>query len=151
MTVHAMEPNGGQEEGILRELLRVTRRHLVLLEPSYELGGAETRAWIEKHGYVRDLPGVLTRLGHPPQRVEKWGFDANPRNEGALVIVTKQPGKETVSPDFVSPISKRKLVRRSDCYFCPDDGHAFPVIGGIPCLLLDNAQLVSKLGDFPDK
>jgi hypothetical protein len=53
-----------------------------------------------------------------------------------------------IAPSFVSPISGRELVKRDDCWYCPGDGHAFPVIAGIPCLTLENAILVSKLGQI---
>ena len=148
LTIHAIEPNHGQEQAILAELLRVARRHLVLIEPSYELGSPETRARIERLGYVRDLPRILEHLGHPPTRVEPWGLDVNPANEAALILVEKGDAPPATPPRFVSPISGRPLVSRPDCWFCPDDGHAFPIIAGIPCLTLENGVLASKLGQF---
>jgi hypothetical protein len=146
-TMHALEPNHGQEKAILAELLRVARRYLVLVEPSYELGDETTRQRIEAHGYVRGLPDALRELGYPAQRVERWELDINPRNQAALIVVEK-PNLGVQAKGFVSPLSKRPLVRRPDCWFCPDDGHAFPVISGVPCLTVDSAILASKLGEF---
>jgi SAM-dependent methyltransferase len=145
LTFHAIEPNHGQEETILRELLRVARSHVVLVEPSYELGSAVTRERIERLGYVRGLPDTLTSIGYPPALVELFGIDANPANQAALIVVEKQAARQPQKIGFTSPISQRPLVRRPDCWFCPDDGHAFPVIGGIPCLTTDSAILASKL------
>ena len=34
-TNHSLEPNGGREEVILKELLRVTNKYLILFEPIY--------------------------------------------------------------------------------------------------------------------
>ena len=148
VTFHAIEPNHGHEQAILAELLRVARRHLVLVEPSYELGSDETRARIERLGYVRDLPAMLTRLGHPPIQHERFGLDANPRNEAALIVVDKGIAGTAGEPQFASPLSGRPLVARGDCWFCPEDGHAFPVIGGIPCLTIGCAILASHLAAF---
>src|SRR5262249_6245549 len=100
MTFHAIEPNHGQEAEILTELLRVALRHLVLIEPSYELGSSETRARIKRLGYVRDLPETLRRLGYPAARVEHFGIDANPMNEAALIVVDKGAAKSTSAPRF---------------------------------------------------
>jgi uncharacterized protein YbaR (Trm112 family) len=148
LTLHSLEPNGGREKAMMTELLRVARRHLGLVEPSFELGGDETRAWIERHGYVRGLPGTLTQLGYPARVVEPLGIVGNPMNVSALIIVDKESASDPSSVQFVSPISNMPLVRRHDCYFCPDDGHAFPIIAGIPCLTIENAVLASKLDQF---
>jgi uncharacterized protein YbaR (Trm112 family) len=32
--------------------------------------------------------------------------------------------------------------------YCHDDGHAFPIVQDIPCLVAENAILASKLGEF---
>lgn len=147
LTIHALEPNHGYEDAILAELLRVARRRLVLVEPSYEMASPESRARMDRHGYVRGLPETLKRLGYAPNRVERFPYNANPLNEAALIIVDKpEPVSEADLPSFISPISGRKLLPRQDCWYCPDDGHAFPVIAGIPCLVVENSVLVSKLG-----
>ncbi len=148
LTVHAVEPNHGREEIILRELLRVARRHLVMIEPSYELASPEQRARMERLGYVRGLPAVLERLGYPARRVEPWAFNANPLNAASLIVVDKPNAAAAAAPQFVSPISGRALVTRPDCWFCPDDGHAFPLIAQIPCLTPECAILASKLDQF---
>jgi uncharacterized protein YbaR (Trm112 family) len=149
LTIHAVEPNHGLEDAILAELLRVTRRHLVMIEPSYEFASAEARARMERLGYVRGLPAALQRLGHPARRVERWPLNSNPLNEAALIVVDKTPAAPEGETRFISPISGRNLVEREDCWFCPDDGHAFPVVSGIPCLTVENAVLASKLAQFP--
>ena len=148
LTVHAVEPNRAAAASILAELLRVTRRHLVMIEPSQELGGEETRANIERHGYVVGLPEELRRLGYQPRIFEPWGIDPNSSNKAALMVVDKVASEAAESGGFVSPVSLRPLVRRHDCWFCPEDGHAFPIIQGIPCLTIDHAILASKLADF---
>jgi hypothetical protein len=151
-TFHALEPNRGREEAILRELLRVTRRNLVLVEPSYEIASPDARARMDRLGYVRDLPGALARLGHAPARHEAWDIDVNPLNPAALSVVVK-PGRPASRglDACVSPVSGKRLVARADCLFCPEDGHAFPVIAGIPCLTAGNAVLCSHLGSEPDR
>jgi hypothetical protein len=148
VTVHAVEPNYGREDVILSELLRVAKRHLVMIEPSYELASAEARARMERLGYVRGLPAALERLGHPARRVERWKYNSNPLNEAALIIVDKPAARGKTEFHFISPISGGKLIERKDCWFCPEDGHAFPVVAGIPCLTMENALLASKLDQF---
>lgn len=146
ITVHALEPNHGYEDVILAELLRVARRQLVLVEPSYELASAEARSRMDRLGYVRGMPETLKRLGCAPRRVERFPYNTNPLNEAALIVVDKPAAaSRSDAPSFVSPISGRNLLPRRDCWYCPDDGHAFPVIAGIPCLTVANSVLVTKL------
>jgi hypothetical protein len=151
LTVHAVEPNYGREEAIVEELLRVAARRLVMIEPSYELGGAATRARIERFGYVRNLPGVLRRLGFETYSIEPWGLDASPENEAAIIVVEKAEERPSTKPLFVSPISGKPLVRRPDCWYCKEDGHAFPIVSGIACLTAQSGIIASKLEQFsPD-
>jgi SAM-dependent methyltransferase len=147
VTIHSVEPNAGYEREILSELLRVTRKRLILYEPSYELGSEATRKRCEKHGYVRGLAATLTELGHAPSRHELWGPHFNDDNESALIVVDKTAGAAR-APSLVSPISKKPLVRMEDCLFCEDDGHAFPIVAGIPCLTTDSAIVATKLSSF---
>lgn len=148
LTVHAVEPNHGREEAILTELLRVARKHVVMIEPSYEFASAEGRTRMDRLGYVRGLPSTLRRLGYPARVVERWLHNSNPLNQAALIVVDKFPAGSGGQPRFVSPVSGCDLVERKDCWFCPEDGHAFPILAGIPCLAIENAILASKLDAF---
>ena len=148
LTVHAVEPNHGREEAILTELLRVARKHVVMIEPSYEFASAEGRTRMDRLGYARGLPSTLRRLGYPARVVERWLHNSNPLNQAALIVVDKFPAGSGGQPRFVSPVSGCDLVERKDCWFCPEDGHAFPILAGIPCLTIENAILASKLDVF---
>ena len=149
-TFHAIEPNHGREEAILNELLRVTRNYLVLIEPSYELGSVATKKHIEEYGYCRGIPRIIKRLGYSILNHELFEF-SDPTNENAIIIVQKSK-KKTLKPmrqnSFVSPMSHKPLLRYKDCWYCKDDGYAYPIINNIPCLLKENAILVSKLSKF---
>lgn len=146
-TSYALEPNGGREGPILAELLRVSRRYLVLIEPGYELADAEGRAHMERHGYVRGLADELRKLGAKILEYETWSHTHNPRNPTQLLVAEKKPGTPNV-PRLVSPIGHTPLEARDTVLYAPAEGFAFPVIAGIPCLVPDNAVLVTKLDEF---
>src|SRR5208283_2840477 len=63
-TSHSIESNIGKEEPILRELFRVARKFLILLEPGYELANPEAKKRMDSHGYCRNLPGTAAALGY---------------------------------------------------------------------------------------
>lgn len=69
-------------------------------------------------------------------------------NEAALIVVDKGASAPRSVHHFISPISRKLLTRKTDCWYCADDGHAFPIVGGIPCFNAENAVLVSKLDKF---
>ena len=153
-TFHSIEPNGGREREVLTELLRVTEHYLVLVEPSNELGSAATQARIEKFRYVKNVHATLLEMGCRVARFERWGLDAIPENEAALIVVEKRPRRpgpgrvRAAAPRLASPFSKLPLNSRSDCLYSPEDGMAFPIIDGIPCLLRSNAIIATQLDAF---
>lgn len=155
-TSHSMEPNGGHERAILRELYRVTRRWLVLREPSYELGNSETRAHIERHGYVRGIPEALSELGYEVVEHELFGEDENPRNQSALTVIRRH--EDTEAADWVerghpyaSPISHDPLIHTGEAYYSETDCLVFPVLSGIPCLLAEQGVFSSQYLAFANQ
>jgi len=150
-TFHAIEPNHGREEMILRELLRITKHYLILIEPTYELGSYETRKHIEEYGYCRCLPQIIKKMGFRILKHELFGF-SSVDNENAIIVIEKNKKRNTKKPlteiQFISPISHKPLFQLKNCWYCKDDGYAWPIINGIPCLLKENAILVSKLMDI---
>ncbi len=157
---HSLEPNGGKEVELLAEIYRVTGGHIVLREPSYELGNAATRAHIERHGYVKGLADTLRGLGAEILEHRLWETNENPNNQAALIIARKPGAAVETWPEghpYVSPVSGGPLRASREAYFCPDDGLVFPILAGIPCLLPENGifssrfpELVARLAEAAD-
>tara|TARA_B100002052_G_scaffold256571_1_gene247420 strand:+ start:7249 stop:8172 length:924 start_codon:yes stop_codon:yes gene_type:complete len=157
-TIHALEPNGGNELNLLKELIRITRKYLVLFEPNYELGSNDSKKHIEKHNYVKNLYGVAESLGH--EIIEnKIIFDSNPKskNNTGVLIIKKVENKEKNNKnklklsDWACPISKQNLEIRSNYLFSKESKMAYPVIDEIPILLKNKAILATHLDDLDDK
>lgn len=133
-TSHTVEPNGGREAEVLRELYRVTSRYLVLLEPGYELASNEARARMERLGYCRNLPGVAEQLGMKVVRHERFAHSVNPLNPTALTVIEKQPDAPAAQPSFACPQFGDPLVPQAGALFSATSLRAYPTLGGIPCL-----------------
>lgn len=151
LTNHSIEPNGGHEAPILRELARVAKRYVILVEPDYESASAEQKARMRQHNYVQNLRGRLAELPGRVIRDEPWPYFVNPLNKASLLIFAKDGAKEghmSETADYVSPLSKQPLIAASGCYFCPAEGLAYPIVMDIPLLHERAAVIASHTGDF---
>jgi uncharacterized protein YbaR (Trm112 family) len=146
-TSHALEPNGGREREGLAELARVSRRWVVLFEPSYELGGEGTRAHVEKHGYIRGLPAAAEAHGLTIVRHELIPETAMPTNETAVLVLRKDAPRPAPQRWHVCPRCRTELQALKGALFCAAEGLVYPVIDGIPCLTERDAVVASAFAD----
>ena len=103
-TSHSIEPNGGNEEAILQELFRVTRKFLILLEPGYELANDEARRRMDFHGYCKNLKVIAESLGYGVLKHNLFPFTSNPLNPTAITIIKKED--DTMSSIAYSCVSQ---------------------------------------------
>ena len=147
MTHHAIEPNGGMEDTICRELNRVTRKYALLIEPSWELACNEQRQRMLHHGYVKNLPVALERNGFNILVNEPWAHDSNPLNVAALILAEKTAvAKDADFGDFqfAYPSSNFLLQKVADGYYCERMGVLFPAVQEIACLLEEECLLATR-------
>lgn len=150
-TSHAIEPNGSREEEILKELFRVTKKYLVLFEPIYELATEAAQERMRHHGYVRNLKATAEKLGMKIEMYQLMECIMTPLNPSGIILISVENENNSAkidSPVFC-PITKTKLEKRADCYYSPEGLLAYPIVGGIPCLLPENAILATKFDVRP--
>ena len=143
-TSHSIEPNGGNEEPILRELFRITKKFLILLEPGYELASQEARQRMESHGYCKNLKGIADTLGYDVLEHRLFPFIANPLNPTTLTIIKKDDYAELPSHVLACPKFKAPLMEIKGMLFSPEALVVYPIVGGIPCLRIENGIFASK-------
>lgn len=145
-TSHSLEPNGGREREALRELLRVTRRRLVLCECLYELAPEQAQARMREHGYVRGLAETLRSLGAEVKECRLLPYSPNPLNPSGVIVVEKS-ARAGVSPvpELRCPLTHTPLVREADLCVSPLTGIVYPVLRGIPLLRAEHAVMASRL------
>jgi len=149
-TAHAVEPNHGKEQAIIGELLRVTRDKLILFEPSYELGNADTRARIETHGYCRDLPSAALSAGGRIVMHQLLKDAMRRENNTAALVIEKVHASPVAAFDkvrFACPQCRTTLVETKGNHYCTRCALVYPSIEEIPCLLLENGILASRYAD----
>jgi ubiquinone/menaquinone biosynthesis C-methylase UbiE len=144
-TSHSIEPNGGKEEEAIRELYRIARKYLILLEPSYEFATPEAKKRMQKHGYIKNLSHAAKKLEYKIIEHRLFDYSMNPLNPtGLLVIEKKASAANDVS--LVCPVTGSKLEKYGDTFLRTQNGFiTYPVIDNIPCLLKENAILTTQL------
>ena len=148
-TSHSIEPNGGKEEEALRELYRVTKNYLILLEPAYEFANEDARNRMVAHGYVKNLYATAKSLGYKILTYELYGVSTNPLNPTGLMIIEKNPDNNLSSTmPFCDPITKTKLSVRGNVYFSEEGLISYPIVNGVPCLMKDYAIITTKMAHF---
>lgn len=143
-TTHSIEPNGGNEEPILRELYRVAKKYLILLEPGYELADDEVKERMVSHGYCKGLEKISRSLGYDVLEHRLFPYTANPLNPTALTIIRKEGVAEEVPCTLACPKWKSELQDIDGMLFSPEAQVVYPVVGDIPCLRIENGILASK-------
>lgn len=149
-TVHAAEPNGGQEKNILEELYRITGRYLVLFEPAYEFACEDAKRRMEHHGYVTCLYEKAIELGYTVVKHELLNNLLDVMNPTGVLVIKKGESqcKHQKNNIFCDPILKKEIRTGKHEYYCEKSMLAYPVILGIPCLLIDNAVVATKYDEF---
>jgi len=145
-TSHALEPNHEREEQLLKELLRVARRHLLLFEPSWENADQAVRDRMAQHGYVRDLPQHIEAAGGRVVSVKPLPNPLNLMNPTYCYVV--EPISKAGQPSFDDhafqcPRSGHALRKQQSYWWSEEGGWAYPEIDGIPCLREKHAVLMS--------
>lgn len=147
-TVHAIEPNGGKEQDILRELFRVAKRKVILFEPSYEKNTDEGKVRMQKLGYIKGLPTAIQGEGGIIDETIRIENVANPLNPTYAYVITPPQDNISVSGIWSCPTSGRPMERLSDCFWSPFSGLAYPIINGVPVFRRDAAVLATGLGEL---
>lgn len=147
-TSHSLEPNGGREHEAIAELLRVSRRYVVMVEPDFESAPAAARARMAHHGYVTGLEAAAKSAGAQVVFRENMEFSLNPMNPSGLWVLEKDGGEQRREADhaapelaFVCPATGRPLSSSGDGLLVTEDGVSYPVPMNVPLLTLENMFL----------
>ncbi len=144
-TSHSLEPNGGREEAAIKELMRIARRAVVLIEPVYELADSDAQARMRKHGYVRDLKKTAEELGAKVTDYRLLDYCGNPLNPSGLVLIDKGINNASKDRDihWRCPLTHTTLIAHDMGFYSPATGTVYPVLGGVPLLRSSHAIVAS--------
>ena len=150
-TSHSIEPNRGSEETILKELYRVTKKFLILLEPGYEFATKEGMKRMDRLGYCKNLKEISLSLGYSVIRHELFASEMNPLNPTAIIVIEKNCGleREPIEGEiWACPKFNCPLVEVDNFLFSREALVAYPILKGIPCLKIENGIFSSKIEEY---
>ena len=93
-TKHAIEPNTNNADIIIKELYRITKKYLILIEPSYELGNVATKENINKHKYIKNLKSIVDSLGYKIIKYELMPIGTYANQPAIMIIEAEEQGTE---------------------------------------------------------
>ena len=142
---HSIEPNGGREKEAIKELYRISKKYLVLLEPTNEFASEEGKARMKDHGYIQNLKSIISELNYDLIEYRQFDVSTNPLNPTGLYVIKKKES-DVVNNDsnLCCPISKGNMAEYDDHFYSHDSFISYPKIMGIPCLCSNYGILTSK-------
>jgi ubiquinone/menaquinone biosynthesis C-methylase UbiE len=140
VTVHALEPNHGREIELIKELGRVARRFMFLIEPDFEKASKLQKERMIKLGYIRGIDEAIKKNNF--RILEKVSIVNNSNELNVAQVTVVDTGKtkhEKSNSTWVNPIHKDQLTPymnglRSTL------GLWFPQVNSIPLLRSTDAQ-----------
>lgn len=140
VTVHALEPNHGREAELIKELGRVARRFMFLIEPDFEKASNRQKERMMKLGYVRGLDDAIKENNFRILDKVSIVNNSNELNVAQVIVVdTGKTQQEESNSTWVDPIHREELTPymnglRSTL------GLWFPLVNSIPLLRSTDAQ-----------
>ena len=147
---HALEPNGKNLRSLLKELFRVTRRKLILFEPSYETNTIEGRKRMDELGYIKGMPDEIEILGGDIEAIIPIANSGNPLLPTVCYVINPPPKDSPVVHDtsvLSVPGTDFHLEKSGDFLASNQTGLLFPILEGIPILKTRSAILATAKFD----
>ena len=141
---HSLEPNGGKEEVIIKECLRISNKYVFLFEPIYELNPKKNQLRMKKFNYVRNLYKICKKLDCKIIDYRLLNFSGNPNNLTGVIILEKNDKKKNLFK-YRCLLTKSALHKKQNFFYNKINGVIYPVIKKIPILLEKSAVIASRI------
>ena len=133
-TCHAIEPNKKNSYKILKELWRISKKKLILLEPNNNLikklpqnEKNKINKRFKKHNYVLNLEKKINKITKK-YKIIKLNNHFNSLNPASLFVINKNT-RRTNETKFLNPNDKSDVLKeKKQFYYSEKTGEIFPVI-----------------------
>ena len=140
LTVHALEPNHGRESDLIKELGRVARRFMFLIEPDFESSSTAQKERMTKLNYVREIDAAIKKNNFKIlDKIPMINY-YNELNVASITVVDTCKAKlEKSNLTWVGPIYKEGLTPNMNG-LSSTSGLWYPIVNGIPLLRSTDSQ-----------
>lgn len=140
VTVHALEPNHGRESELIKELGRVARRFMFLIEPDFENSSTAQKERMTKLGYIREIDVAIKKNNFKILDKIPMTNNSNEVNVASITVVDTGKAKlEKSNLTWVDPIYKGGLKPNMNG-LRSTFGLWYPIVSGIPLLRSTDSQ-----------
>ena len=141
---HALEQMPTIFRDAIIEMIRVSRKHIVLLEPFYQRGSLLEKLRMRTADYVRGIyPFVRTLPGvrlHPPFLCRNHG---QPYNHTGVFHLEKTDEGASNDPRMICPVSRGELQALPGGHYSAKSSLYYPTVRGVPVLYKKYAQVIT--------
>jgi ubiquinone/menaquinone biosynthesis C-methylase UbiE len=136
-TSYCLEQTPNSLIEILREFERVSKKYVILLEPSFKFGTKLSRRYIKIKGYPRNYDEVINKTNfeiilNEPLPIKSY------INGGELIILRKKNDGKKNNSKIVCPNCKNPLSKKNNFLICRNEKIAYPILDKIPLLKKSN-------------
>ena len=146
ITNHVLEPNNKYKIKILKELLRISRLGLCLMEPHYEISSIKQKKRMRELGYIRNIEKTFKKLNYKCV-IKKKKFHLNKNNIASIFIIKKKKILKKNSSEFVDFITKKKLITKNNFFYSKENFRLYPCFNNIP-IFSDETQIFLPNSNF---
>ena len=127
---HALEPNKKNIYKILKELWRVSKKKLILLEPHNRLGNKLTKQRHKEHNYILNLENKIKKITSNYKIINNK-INFNPLNPASIFVLEKNSNKSNKF-NFLNPKDSNDILKkRKNFFYSKKTGQIFPIIHDI--------------------
>jgi ubiquinone/menaquinone biosynthesis C-methylase UbiE/uncharacterized protein YbaR (Trm112 family) len=142
---YCLEELGGFEGDAIREMFRVARKYVFVVEASYELGSKGQRNKLYNRGWNLGIIPAVKKLKYNVLRHELVPYCHDNYHHGALVLIEKNANcsNSEQGPSYACPKCHGELHKIEGNFKCQPCGLVYPSLKDIPVFLVNNAILAS--------
>jgi len=109
--------------------MRVTRKYVVLIEPSYESGTEESKNYLLRKGYLRLSDKLLKKTGY--NLIFRKGFPVQQYINGSEIIIFEKITEIKNEPSYCAPGTDIELQNKNGHLISHDNRYKFEIKSGI--------------------
>lgn len=95
-SMHCLEQITYQSTLAIKEMHRLAKSLVIMIEPVYELGNPTQRLYLINQDHNRTLLSAINELGLAPTRIEPLDIQSNPLNQSSIIVIEKHSEQKDV-------------------------------------------------------